>query len=329
MRILFFVIALLLSQSVSARVRHFTSPEIKGTHKATLDNNGTLICFWKYERTPTIHAGLVSFNIVNNQLVKTWEDNDTFFMAYDFDTGDLNRDSHLDFVVAGSGYDEHESYYRFIAFYLSTGPHGYVKRLIARPRKIAHLAVGDIDGDKQPEVVFIERTNPMQDWVNLELKIGTWRNGTLSVRDSGIFQGSDVYWTELNLDDVDKDGKAEALVSTTATDHEIRIYDLDPTSRTDIPTYILPRQEWYSSIAVNTEGQILELGLEFPLLSVSSINNGRASSKIATREFAEIDFAAWQPMRLSTPTATTTVVLSRSIREGDISRQISIYDNGD
>lgn len=336
MRYLIVAWTMMLTMEVSARVRHFTSPEIKGTHKAFLDRGETLICFWKYEHSPYVYAGVSLFNIVDDKLVKIWEDNETFFVAYDFDTGDLNGDGRLDLVVAGSGYDENGSHNRFIAFYLSTGTNGYIKQLIPQEDRIHHLAVGDTNGDGQPNIIFTERSNLMQDWVNLELKIGTWRNGSLSIRDSGIYKGPDAHWTELTVGDVNADGKAEVLISTTemdydeqSTSHIVRVYDLGPSRLIAEPIHTIQRQEWHSPITVDKVGQVLELGLEFPLLTISNINNDQTSSKIAPIDIAEIDFNTWRPMRLNTPTETTTLVVSKSTLEGDISRQISIYDRGD
>ncbi len=81
-------------QTFSDEVRHFTSPELRGTRKAVLEirdhETERLTCLWgRSSHDLQITTGLTLFEIANNRLEKVWEDAETFFIAKDFDTGDL------------------------------------------------------------------------------------------------------------------------------------------------------------------------------------------------------------------------------------------------
>lgn len=81
------------------------------------------------------------------------------------------------------------------------------------------------------------------------------------------------------------------------------------------------------NISVNKAGQIIEL--EKGSLTATILDINGAASKIAPNEIPEIDLADWRPARVSGLTAPTTLILSQPTRERGLTRQITIYENGD
>ena len=321
-------------QAFSDEVRHFTSPELRGTRKAVLEiaphQKETLTCLWS-RQTPqdNFTTGLASFEIKHNRFDKVWEDSETFMTVRDFDTDDLNGDGRSDFVV--SGYERLLGHH--IVLYLNEGGHRYRKQLVARPNPVELLAVGDVNGDNKKEVVFAEITEAYDDWYNMELKIGSWKDGNLSIQNTGITKGDSLYFTGLNLGDVDGDGKEEALVSTLKN---IRIYDLDVLHTTMSPSVVVPRIDINSLTSVNGKGQIIQLEIKSQQMTSLSLSDGDIRSgglaKVASVAALGIDTHAWSPFgitvaRSNAATTQKTVILSNSKGKDKFSRQITIFDH--
>lgn len=64
-------------------------------------------------------------------------------------------------------------------------------------------------------------------------------------------------------------------------------------------------------------------------VSATILDIYRAVYKITPNEIPEIDLARWNPAQVSGLTEPTTLILSQPTRKGDLTRQITIYENGD
>ncbi len=345
MRLLFAVLALgLLVQEPFAQVRTFSSPELKGLRKAVLevDKDGTerLIGFWKYRLNPYITGGIVVFDIVNNQLTKVWEDNSTLSFVQDWDAADLNGDGILDFAAAGSG-SIGEQYHNFIALYLSAGENQYSIQRLPQPGRLYNIALGDIDGDGFSEIVFTEQFDSHPDseacsWLELEMKVGRWQNGSMIVQSTGITLDTGDEWFELNVGDVNNDGKDEAVlhqhdsaddIGEMALGRSVLVYDLSG-EPTIIETIQRPSvfEGTYPKVIVSRTGQILEF--KEGSLRPDVLNPIKGLLKIAPVEIPEIDINEWKPVQVDIPTETTTLVLSQPANGKGDARQVVIYNNG-
>lgn len=327
----------LLVQESSARVRNFTSPDLKGLSTVSLEvqKDGTeqLIGLWKYQRTYWVSGGVVVLKIVDDQLLKVWEDNNSLAHVQGYDSADINKDGNLDFVVSSYGYTGSERNYRgFLTFYLSDEENQFRKQLIPFHNAPYHVALGDTDGDQQDDVVFTEQFDSHPDsegcsWLELEVKIGRWLNGDFQVKGTGIYLRSGDDWSKFTLGDVDKDGKAELLIynySNWEPHRSITIYNLNGETT---PAWVIPRPrtEDTPTISVNQRGQIIELekgSIEPTILDIYG-----SLSKIAPIEIPEIDLGDWNPAQVSGLTEPTTLILSQPNKKGDLSRQVTIYEN--
>lgn len=337
MRFIILIAFTLFVQEISARVRTFSSPDLKGLANVGLEirKDGTerLVGLWKYERTHWVHGGIVVFDIVGNQLRKVWEDDNSLAFVQDFDSADINKDGRLDFVVSSGGYIEpNKDYHHFLALYLSDGQNQYRKQLIYNKRP-DHVVLGDVEGDNQTDIVFteqLEHDNPQVCWAKYEIKIGKWNNGNFQVRSTGIISKSSDSWARMVLGDIDHDGEAEILIynhSSVAPHQQITIYNLNGETT---PAWVIPRpqnRQYTPTILINKSGQILEL--EKGSITPTILDVHGAASKIAPIEIPEIDLADWNPAQVSGLTEPTTIILSQPKREGDLTRQITIYQNGD
>lgn len=167
--------------------------------------------------------------------------------------------------------------------------------------------------------MFTEVIETYDDWENLEIKVGRLDRDkrTLVIRNTGVVNNADSYWSELNLGDVDNDGKDEAIVNV---NDRAEIYKLDdPTGRT---VHAFRRKHWHSTLTVNNSGQILELYDD--TLSVRDVSDG--FTKTVPKPMPGIDFSQWRPIRVSIAENEAMVVISKPVNGRDISRQITIYD---
>lgn len=346
MRYLFPLLALaLFVQEPLAQVRTFSSPDLKGLRKAVLetDKDGTerLIGFWNYRLNPYITGGIIVFDIEDNQLQKVWEDNSTLSFVEDWDVADLNGDGILDFAAAGSG-TIGEQYHNFIALYLSEGQNQYRIQRLPQPGNLYNVALGDIDGDGFPEIVFTEQFDSHPDseactWLELEIKIGRWQNGSMIVQSTGITLDTGDEWFELNLGDINNDGRDEAVLHQydEQDDHDepalgrsVLVYDLsgEPTIIETIqrPSVI---EDTYPKVTVSRTGQILEF--KDGSLRPDILNTGNGLFKLAVNEIPEVDLTQWKPVQIEMPTETTTLVLSQPASGKGDARQLTIYDSGE
>ncbi len=342
MKLLTFLLTLgLFVQEPFAEVRTFSSSELKGIRKAFLEvgQNGTerLIGFWKYQHTYDIGGGIIVLNIVNNQLVKVWEDNSTLSFVMDWGFADINGDDRFDFAVAGSGTVNQDFRY-FIALYLSVGENRYQKRLFPQSDLLHHVALGDIDGDRQTEILFTEQFDSHPDvehctWPEIRLKIGRWINGNLQIEETEITLGVGDDWNQWLLGDVDNDGKDEAILHQYDTSNEfgndlpglgrsVLIYDLDEGTT---PTHIIQRPGVTDTIpvlSVNERGQILEFKKGDIRPTIINLDGGL--SKIAIAEIPEVNYTQWSPVQI-----TSNLILSEPVDGNGTDRQITIYDHVD
>ena len=333
-----FVTWFLFSTVAEAQVRNFSSPELKGVRKAFLETkeDGTeqLIGFWDYQFNRRITGGIVVLRIINSQLLKVWENNDTFSYIEDYDAKDINKDGFLDFVAAGSGDVENQGFQFFIALFLSNGKSEYQKHIFVRPTSLYNSAFGDINGDGQLEIVFIEQIEiPGEGCLHQkEIKIGHLQGEALLVEDTGIFMSRDYsaeggkrhqgYWEAFTVGDVDDDGKDEAIIDNWADfagGRFISVFNLEGNEK--YPTVNFPRgydKPYLEDLWVNKVGHIIELQKENPKPRVTSLNG--TLSKIAAIELPEVDLTVWKPVQITMP-----VVLSE-LRNGDkTARQVTIY----
>ncbi len=325
-----FIIWMGLSQSLLAQVRHFNTQQLTGVDIAVreiLSNNSEqLICFRRHG--PTDLSDISIFEIVGNQLNKVWEHNHgAINLSYDFDTGDLNKDGQLDFAVVGMGrHDNGETVsISHVLLYLSnSGYRNYEHHLLARPRQVFHLAIGNIDGDDQQEFIIAETIKSTEDWFDVELKIVRWRNDAFSIIETGIVaRHPETYWTDIRLRDIDNDDRDEALISVSDGDHKLQIYDLDNLSPDIQPSRIIPKQELNSPILVSKKGGIFELGVQRPNLIPLGPN---PASKIIPITLANLDLNNWHPIEI-VESETDVVVVNRPVGQWSRTRQISIYEN--
>ena len=178
--------------SVQAQVRHFNIPELTGVDIAVREvltnDSEQLICFRHIG--PVDQDIIAIFEVVDNRLNKVWKHHHPAIgLAYGFDTGDLDNDGQLDFVVVGRGQhkDRGVSSDNHVLLYLSNGDHRhYESQVLARPRQVFRTAIGDIDGDGQQELIIAETVESTMDWYNVELKIVRYRNGSFTVTETGI-----------------------------------------------------------------------------------------------------------------------------------------------
>ena len=337
MRLIFLFVLSLFVQESFAQVRQFNSSELKGVRKAFLEteNDGTekLIGFWKFQRTPFISGGVVVLKIENDQLLKVWEDNNTFAFVKDWDSIDLNKDGKLDFVVTGLGRTEH-GLNDIIALYLSDERNQYQKQTFIQKHTLYHLTLGDIDGDQQTEIVFTEQFDSHPEgegcsWLELEVKIGRWQNGDLQVQGTGIYLGIGDEWHQLTLGDTDNDGMDELALHQYDTQNgprdkpalgrSILIYDLHSGIKLiDQIEHLDTEKSWNPRIAIDRIGQILEFRKGSIAPTVLSPNGGL--SKIASLDIPEIDLAEWEPIQVS-----SKLVLSQPANGKSDSRQVTIY----
>ena len=307
------------------RIRHLNSPRFKGTHEAALrimrDLQEYLICFWKYEHSPRYSAGYSRFDVYENSASPVSKDTRTFFAADDFDSGHLDSDDIMDFVIAGSGRNNRGEFRHIIVVYLTGNGRVSQRKFRAydSKRNIEHVAIGDIDGDGKQEIVFTEVLEVYDDWENLEIKTGQLDSdeGTLHIRNTGVVNNAHSHWSELNLGDVDNDGKDEAIISV---NDRAEIYKLDDS--TSRPVHAFRRKHWHSTLTVNNSGQILELYDD--TLSVRDVSDGFV--KTVPKPMPGIDFSQWRPIRVSIAENEAMVVISKPVNGRDISRQITIYD---
>ena len=178
----------------------------------------------------------------------------------------------------------------------------------------------------------------MMTGTTMELKIGSWKDGNLSIQNTAIAKGDSLSFTGLNLGDVDGDGKEEALVSIwndITGGWNIKIYDLDHIHAGMEPAVVIPQADANILNAVNRKGQILQLGVKSQQLTSFSIADGvtrrRSLAKVAGVAVAEIDPHAWSPVgitfsRSNAATTEKTVILSSSKGKDNFSRQITIFD---
>lgn len=338
MRFLFLFCAVgVFAQTSFAQVRTFSSSELKGVHKAFLEvgQNGVerLIGFWEYRHTPDISGGIVVMNIINDELVKVWEDNSTLAFVQDWDSADINGDGRFDFAVAGSGtIEQHHRY--FIALYMSEGENQYRKHLFPQSDFLHHVTLGDIDGDKQVEVLFTEQFESHTDtehcvWPEIRLKIGKWIGEGFLVEETEITLGVGDDWDQWLLGDVDNDGKDEAILhqhdvtnefgnSDPGLGRSILIYDLDEGTT---PTHIIQRPDVTDSIpilSINKNGQLLEF--KKGEIRPTVLNLDGSLSKIALPDIPEIDLAQWNPIQVS-----NGLILSEGLNGDPTERQLTIY----
>ncbi len=325
-------LALGLTQSTFAQVRTFTGPELKGIRKAVLEQlpNGTerVIGFWKYQLTPVHTGGVIVLDIVNGRLKKAWEDNRTFSHTNSYDANDLNGDGQLDFVVAGIGLAElGDTLSRYFAIYLSVGANQYQRHIVPRKTLTHHIAIGDIDGDRQNEVVFTEQYDSYSDseemgWLELEVKIGRWQNGIFHVQGTGVTLDSGDHWYQLILGDIDNDGRDEALIHQDDSDNDlgrsVLVYDLD---RGVAPAHTLANLDNSLSpipkLSVSN-GQLLQF--ESGSINPTVLPLGSGFSKIAQMELPETDLANWEPVQVS-----TNLILSQPRDSKSNERQLILY----
>ena len=319
-------------QLTFAQGRTFTGPELKGIQKAVLETlpNGTerVIGFWKYQFTPVHTGGVIVLDIVSGQLKKVWEDNKTFSYTNSYDANDLNGDGQLDFVVAGIGLAElGNTLSRYFAIYLSDGANQYQRHIVPRKTLTHHIAIGDIDGDRQNEVVFTEQYDSYSDseemgWLELEVKIGRWQNSIFRVQGTGVTLDSGDHWYQLILGDIDNDGRDEAVIHQDDSDNElgrsVLVYDLDgrvalahtlgnlDSSLTPIPKLSV------------SKGQLLQF--ESGSINPTVLPLGRGFSKIAPIELPETDLANWETVQVS-----TNLILSQPRDSKSNERQLILY----
>ena len=328
----------------SAQLRIFTSPDLKGLQRADLEvtDKGIegLVGFWRYRHTHWVGAGLVALQIKDGELFKVWEDNTSLAYVEGYDVADINDDGKLDFAVAGSGYTDEMSYREFIAFYFSDGD-TYRQEIVPFATSLYHLALGDVDGDGQIEVIFTQQIDSHPDsegcsWLELEMKIGRWQNGSLQIQGTGITLGSGDHWYHITSGDVNNDGRDEVVLhqfddtdepGETGIGRSVLVYDLSgeptliesiqrPGNLDDIPKILISRT-----------GQILEF--KDGALRPDILNTGNGLFKIAPIEVPEVDLAQWKPVQIEMPTETTTLVLSQPASGKGDARQLTIYDNGE
>ena len=336
MRFLFLVVMGLFAQESFAQVRQFTSPDLKGLRKAKLetkvDGAERLIGLWRYQHTHWVSGGIVVLDIVNDQLLKVWEDKNTLAFVNDYDSADLNGDGKLDFAVAGSGYTEQKDFRQFIALYLSDEENQYRRQIIPFDNSPYNLALGDIDGDQQTEVIFTEQFDSHPEskvcsWLELEIKIGQWKNGDFQIKGTGINLPLGDDWSQFVLGDVDGDGIDEVVIHNFGYDgRTILIYNLNGETT---PAWVIPRPDYpnIETIFVNKAGQIVELakGKTEPVL----VDVNGNLSKIAPLDIPELDFAQWQPIQMDLFTDAVSLVLSKPTNGNSTARQITLYRNGD
>ena len=328
-RYVIFSVLTSFAQPLSAQVRHFNTQELTGVDIAVreiLSNNSEqLICFRRHR--PTNFSDISIFEIVGEQLNKVWEhDHGAINLSYDFDTGDLNNDGQLDFAVVGMGrYDNGETVsINHVLLYLSNGDfRNYESHVLSRSRQVFHLAIGDINGDRQKEFIIAETVRSTEDWFDVELKTVRWFNGAFLVTETGIVaKHPEIYWTEVRLKDVDNDGRDEALISVMEGGPTLHIYDLDVLSSNAQPSRVIPKQEQNSPIFVNKKGEFFELGVQRPNLIPLGPN---PATKIVPTVLSNLDFSVWHPIEIVESEADM-VIVNRPVGQWSRTRQVSIYE---
>ena len=330
MRFLLFTVLGLFVQEASAEVRQFVSPYLKGLQRLELEvrDDGTerLVGFWRYQHTHWVGGGLVVLKIANNQLLKIWEDNSTLAYVNGYGSSDLNKDGKLDFVIAGSGYTEQMNYHKFTAFYLSEGEDQYIRQIIPTDVAIHHLSLGNVDSDEETEIVFTEQfdSHPESNvcgWLELEVKIGHWVDGSFQARGTGINLPVGDDWLQFLLGDVDNDGEDEAVIHNYGYNgRTILVYNLNGETT---PAWTISRPNTEVTISVNRAGQIVELKEGESRPTILSLNGG--ASKITTLEIPEIDLGQWRPIQMTLSATSTNLILSEGVNGNNTARQLTIY----
>ncbi len=315
------VIAALFSfvQPLSAQIQHFESPEFLGISTAVMDDNtGQIMCYWKHSRNPVRQAGLTLYAIEGTQLNKVWEDADTFFLGRGFDAGDFNNDGKLDFAAVGFGYDGPENELSdIIAFYINRATNSYEKQIVSRFDEIHHVAVGDLNDDSRDELLFTELIDANDDGRILELRVVEWGDNRPRLsRSTGIFKGREIYWEELFLSDICRDGRDNIIVQEYVSNWSIQTFSLE--TRGLVHKFNMQDQE--STISVTKQGRILELGTAS--VNLLSMHGGL---EVAPIDLPELDFTLWHPMAI-TESKSSRVVVSRPARNPrSFTRRISVY----
>ena len=345
MRLVFLLTLALFNLPASAQLRTFTSPDLKGLQRADLEvtDKGIegLVGFWRYRHTHWVGAGLVALQIKDGELFKVWEDNTSLSYIAGYDVADINDDGNLDFAVAGAGYTDDMSYRKFIAFYFSDGD-TYRQELVPFADSLYDLALGDVDGDGQLEVIFTQQfcsrpgSEETYGWLELEMKIGRWQNGSLQIQGTGITLGIGDEWYQITSGDVNNDGRDEVVLhqwddtdepGEVGIGRSITVYDLSG-EPTILESMQRPgTQDDRPRILINRVGQILEF--KDGELKPDVLNVGNGLFKIAVNEIPEVDLAQWKPVQIEMPTETTTLVLSQPASGRGDARQLTIYDSGE